>query len=165
MLTILYPKEDYAAADVAVRVQALAAGENQTIQVITKHFRRNQEQVDQQLNQTTAALFIACDRLELDESSQQELTELRDKNCKIICVVPENFVGLPNNQLERYTYTQGDIGSFAETVQKFVDELKHAQYTPVPAQKTDNGATLLIAGGLLVAGIIFLASLNNDKKS
>lgn len=165
MLTIFYPKEDYTAADVAVRVQALAAGENQTVQVITKHIRRNQKQVTQQLRQTTAALFIACDRLELDEKSQQELADLQYKNCKIICVVPQDFVELPKSpNIERYTYTQGDTGSFAETVQKFVDKLKHAQQRAAPEQKSDNGAALLIAGGLLVAGIIFLASLNTDKK-
>ncbi len=164
MLSILYPQGDYAAADVAVRVQALAAGENQTIQVIAKHFGRNSDQVDKQLNQTTAALFIACDQLDLDENSRKELAILQQKPCKIICVVPQNFVFPDDKNLERYTYTQGDTDSFAETVQKFVDELKQSRKMPVPStQKSDSGASLLIAGGLLVAGIIFLANLNKKE--
>ncbi len=162
MLSILYPKEDYTAADVAVRVQALAAGEGQKIQVVPKHFGRNPQQVEKQLKQTAAALFIACDKLKLDADSKQELAVLQEKKRKIICVVPQRFAGLPKDDadLERHAYTRGNAKSFTDTVQSFVKKLETSQ----PAKKRgDKDAQLLIAGGLLVAGIILLAGLNKKK--
>ena len=164
MLSILYPKEDYTAADVAVRVQALAAGEGQKIQVIAKHFGRNPLEVEKQLKRTKIALFIACDQVKLDDNSQQELDILLKKHCKIICIVPQKFESLPENEdnIEKYTYTQGDARSFADTAQNFVKKLKDFQISSPPAKK-NNDISLLIAGGLLVAGIIFLVNLN--KKS
>lgn len=154
MLSILYPKEDYTAADVAIRVQALAAGEDHKLYVVPRHFGRQQEQVQKNLHKTTAALLIACDQTRLDESCKQEIDFLIEKKKRIIGVVPANFELLPVG-IEIYNYTQGNAKSFADTVQHFVDQLKQA-----PSGKKNQETNLLVVGGLLIAGIILLSNLN-----
>jgi hypothetical protein len=153
MLSILYPKEDYTAADVAIRVQALAAGEGHKLHVVPRHFGRQEEQAQKNLHKTTAGLLIACDKARLDETSKKDIGFLIEKKKRIIAVVPANFEPLPES-IETYRYTQGSAKSFADTVQHFVEQLKQA-----PTGKKNQETNLLVVGGLLIAGIILLSNL------
>ncbi|SEH08202.1 hypothetical protein [Candidatus Venteria ishoeyi] len=156
MLTIFYPKDDFTAADIAVRVQALAAGEGQSIQVLAKHFGRNEEQISQQLQQTQAALFIACDALIIDEKSKFEMQTLIQKGIKPVCLIPPDFKGLLS-ATESIHYTKGNLDNLAVMAQNFAKRLQPVQDRQ-PPQNDD--MKLLIAGGLLIAGIILFSSMN-----
>jgi hypothetical protein len=65
MLTLLYLENDKNAADVAIRVQALAAGEGQKIQVILK--KSDDKKKHAQLKKTTTLIGVhSCKNIVLN---------------------------------------------------------------------------------------------------
>lgn len=78
MITILYPKNDFDAANVAVKVQSLAQSRNQKIYVVPKHYGRNRTEVQESLKKSSVALLIAQSANEIDRDTLDELKVLID---------------------------------------------------------------------------------------
>lgn len=164
MLTLLYPENDRNAADVAIRVQALAAGEGQKIQVILKKTDNKKKQT--QIKKTTTAILIAYDQLALDQDTAQFIDKLLEQNCKIFCFLPKGFAGVKSNDplLNLYPYQKGEFKNLVDTIHNFVGKIQINSENVNQQSKLDKETKLLIAGALTIAGIITLIFLNKNNE-
>lgn len=152
-ITIIYPKEDYEAANVAVKVQALAQSRNQRIYVVPKHYGKNKTEIQKNLEKTTVALFISQSSGNIDSSTLEELKFLKTQRKEIIGFLPDGVV-IPKN-LEKYIslqrYHSGDANSLRNTILKYLTQVK-------PDKENQNA--LLVVIGLLL--FLLLLAFNSD---
>ena len=157
MLTILYPKEDYTSADIALRVQALAQSQNQKVYTVPKHYGRNSEAVFAKLSKSSAVLFIVHDQEQIDQDTQAELEFLLQKGKTIHAIVPESLKILPE-AIKKHTYQ--DKSQFTDTLNEFTNSLKKKPHKS--KKDTQNFALLILAGTLMI--VILFLMLYNDKE-
>ncbi|GAB4340884.1 MAG: hypothetical protein OHK0038_20430 [Flammeovirgaceae bacterium] len=157
MLTILYSEGDYTAADIAIRVQALAQGQGQQLYVSPKHFGRNEESVKKALSKSKNALFIAFDKTTIDDKTLQEIKYLQSIPCKIYAIVPMEMT-LPNIPMDVYKFQSKNFSNFVEVVQNFIKHLSENN------SKSPKNNQLLIGTGILILSILLLSLFDNEKK-
>lgn len=154
-ITIIYPKEDYEAANVAIKVQALAQSSNQRVYVVPKHFGKNKTEVQKNLDKTSVALFISQSVDKIDNSTLEELKYLKSKDKKIIGFLPEGVTIPP--KLEQYIgpqrYHNGDANSLRNTILKYLTEVKNN------GNKENQNALLVVIGLIL---FLLLLAFNSD---
>jgi hypothetical protein len=155
MLTILYSEGDYTAADIAIRVQALAQGQGQQIYVSPKHFGRNEESVKKALSKSKNALFIAFDKTSIDAKTIQEINYLHALPCKIYAIVPSEMA-LPKIPMEVYKFQSKSFSNFTDVVQRFIQKLNE--------NKNTKNNQFLIGTGILILSVLLLSLLDNEKK-
>lgn len=153
-ITLIYPKDDYDAANVAIKVQALAQSRGQKIYVVPKHYGRSKTEVEKNLSNTSVALFISQSETPIDKATIDELKYLMENKIKIIGFLPHG-VGLPKGlegyiQLKRYDNT--DANSLRVTLLSFLTEVQKN------TRETQNA--LLIVIGLVL--FLFLLAFNSD---
>lgn len=152
-ITIIYPREDYDAANVAIKVQALAQSKNQRVYVVPKHHGRNKSEIERKLGETNVALFISQSDSEIDQPTIDELKYLKSKDKRIIGFLPDN-IQLPR-QLEQYIslkrYHKGDTVSLRTTIIDYLSEIQ---------KNTENQNATLIVVGLIL--FLFLLAFNSD---
>lgn len=91
MITILYSESDYSAADIAIKVQAIAQGKGTKIYIVPKHYGRIEENVYKNLRKSTIVLFLAYDKTKIDNSTRKELEFLINKGKNIYSIIPVNM--------------------------------------------------------------------------
>jgi hypothetical protein len=163
MLTILYPEGDYTSADIAIRTQALAQG--QPVYVVPKHYGRNEATVFKKLAKSNDILFIAYDKMTIDEHTAQEIQFLLEKGKTIHAIIPDTLVGIsPKTKI--YTFSKTNKSDFAKAIQTFINCTKPSH--DVTTSKSASKNTILTLVGVLLLSILFLSLANvkteNGKK-
>ena len=158
MISIFYSEGDYGAADIAVKLQALAQLQAGQIFIVPKHFGRNQINVEKNLKKSKTAIFLAHDKNVLDSHTKREVAFLSRNKARIYAIVPVQFkqsLQLPKSVSTNY-YDKLKGGDFLKTVQKISTEFQSRRQ---PAN-SDFSALLVI-----MALIIFIvAAFDNGKK-
>lgn len=152
MISIIYPKDDFDAANVAVKVQALAQSRNQKVYVVPKHYGRNQTEIEKNLKKTSVLLFIAQSASEIDQSTIDEINILISKNKKVVGFLPDDLT-IPNkleSSIILKKYHKGDTSELRNIVLEYLSEI----------QKNQNSNGLLIVLGLIL--FLFLLAFSTD---
>jgi hypothetical protein len=88
MIAFLYPKEDWTAADIALKVQAVAASQDIEVYSVPKYQQNRREQIYQKLSKVSHAIFIARDIKTIDPDTREHLNYLKDKGKDVYFLVP-----------------------------------------------------------------------------
>ena len=146
MITFVYPKDDWKAAEIAVKIQALAASQNIKVYSTPKNVRRDDQEIAKNLAKTKYAIFLAYDAEVVDVDTGWELKYLIDRNIEIHSVVPHAFV----SELRRlgiyqniYPYSYGESSEFIDSVKKLITHLEEESKTSETTikSKSQQGAT------------------------
>jgi len=106
MITFLYPKDDWTAAEIVMKIQALAASQGYNVYSTPKNTKRNIDEINMKLSKTEYAIFMAVDVNKIDEDTQTEL-EILSKTAKRICyLVPYGFKlkNIKRNNIYRFKH-------------------------------------------------------------
>ena len=123
MITFIYPKEDWTAAELAMKVRGLAGSRNLRVYSTPKHGRRDDEMVYRKLRKTTYAVFLAYDQIYIDNDTEKELRFIKKHKIPIYFIVPENMngkireLGFGDNI---YPYQLGNIDQLRETLNEIL---------------------------------------------
>ncbi len=160
MTTIIYPFQDFYAADIAVKVQALAAGQNKKISVIPKHYGRLQNNVDKMLNDTELVLFLAHDVYNIDENTQYELEELIRQKKDVIAIIPygmsEWFLPTYKDFFTIYPYNNLDTNSFINTINSVIQDIMER------TKAKDNSNTIVGIAAIIALSLLLLGATKDD---
>lgn len=166
MIILLYPEKDYTSADIAIKVQALAAGQNKAknIYVIPKHYGRNENEIQKKMDKAKEVLLLAYDKLKLDDGTTKELDYLLDRGVKVHAIVPSE-AELPNTPLiERYNYAHKDRKAFTETINTMVGYLSKQAAEELRDSTHKKTTELMVVAMALVLSIVLLSSLGDGRK-
>lgn len=152
MITILYPKDDFDAANVAVKVQALAQSRNQKIYVVPKHYGRNRTEVQESLKKSSVALLIAQSANEIDQDTLNELKILIDCKKKVIGFIPDklSLTKSIENSITLEKYHKGDSNELRSGIINYLARV----------QKNQDAGGILVVLGLIL--FLFLLAFNTD---
>lgn len=152
MITILYPKDDFDAANVAVKVQALAQSRNQKIYVVPKHYGRNRTEVQESLKKSSIALLIAQAANEIDQDTLDELKALIDYKKKVIGFIPDelSLTKSMENSITLEKYHKGDSNELRSGIINYLARV----------QKNQDASGILVVLGLIL--FLFLLAFNTD---
>ena len=162
MITFVYPRDDWKAAEIAVKLQALAASQNIKVYSTPKNVRRDDEEIAKKLAKTKYAIFIAYDADAIDTNTIWELESLLGLGIEIYSVVPHVFV----SELQRlgisqniYPYSYGGSTELINSVKQLVTHLeeksKTSEYTIKSKSQEgttgpDEALSLLLLLGMLL---------------
>jgi len=93
MIAFLYPKEDWTAAEIALKVQAVAASQEIEVYSVPKFQKNRKEQIFEKLSKSTQAMFLAYDVKVIDEDTREELKFLKDKGKPVYFILPKGMNG------------------------------------------------------------------------
>lgn len=152
MITILYPKDDFDAANVAVKVQALAQSRNQKIYVVPKHYGRNRTEIQESLKKSSVALLIAQSANEIDQDTLNELKILIDYKKKVIGFIPDklSLTKSIENSITLEKYHKGDSNELRSGIINYLARV----------QKNQDASSILVVLGLIL--FLFLLAFNTD---
>ena len=94
MIAFLYPKEDWTAAEIALKVQAVAASQEVEVYSVPKFQKNRREQIFQRLSKASRAIFLAYDVKTIDEDTREQLEFLKEKQKAVYFIIPK---GMENN--------------------------------------------------------------------
>jgi len=153
MISILYPKDDFDAANVAVKVQALAQSKNQKVYVVPKHYGRNKAEIQMNLSKTKTALFIIQTAEKVDRGTIDELNLLMEYKAQIVGFIPHNvrLTSKLSSYINLQKYNRGDSNSLKSSMMNFISSKQ-------TNDETKN--SILIVIGLVV--LLILLSLEPD---
>lgn len=163
MISILYSKDDYEAASTALKVQSLIQDPNVKIYIVPKHYGRNKDVIQQNLNQTRSAVFLAHDSVILDDETRNELAFLKSKQVPIQFVLPHGFnhvdfvSNYPHASISEY-----HSGNKEQLVQDLIRNIGKAKSPNISSnQNNDIIAFSVIIGAL---ALLLLAISSSDDK-
>ncbi|NAY82369.1 MAG: hypothetical protein GU362_05770 [Thaumarchaeota archaeon] len=129
MITFLYPKDDWTAAEAVMKIQALAASQGYNVYSTLKNTRRNINEINMKLAKTKYAIFIAIDAKKIDADTQQELKTLSESSAEIYYVIPEKFeekLSIKENA-HVYKYIRSDPNSLFNSVNQVLGDIEKKQ--------------------------------------
>jgi len=151
MITFIYPKDDWTAAETIMKMQALAASQGYSVYATPKNTRRNMNDIEIKLSKTRYAIFIAIDAESIDDDTRDELSFLKDNNIETYYVITEDFKKqlseIDDNRL--YIYERKDPQALIEAVNKILRDIKNKE--EISGKESDAGelmALLAILGML-----------------
>ena len=152
MITILYPKNDFDAANVAVKVQSLAQSRNQKIYVVPKHYGRNRTEVQESLKKSSVALLIAQSANEIDRDTLDELKVLIDYKKKVIGFIPDelSLTKSMEDSIILEKYHKDDSNKLSSGIINYLARV----------QKNQDASGILVVLGLIL--FLFLLAFNTD---
>lgn len=159
MITFIYPKDDWTAAEIVVKMQALAASQNIRVYSPPKNTRRDEREIAMKLAKTKYSIFLAYDAHTIDEDTAWELKFLSERKTKIYSVVPDVQVdelmkiGIDENI---YPYKYGERTELITSVKKIIDEIKTKDGKKGDSDLGETLTFLLLLGMILFfLGLIF----------
>jgi hypothetical protein len=162
MISILYPKEDFTSADIAIKLQALAQEQSEQIFIVPKHFGRNEENVYKKLSESNTALLLLHDKLALDDATRKEVNFLLKKGATIYSIAPNEAKSSLNlskkKKVSSHYYDRFKSGDFLKTVQDIINHLNMRK----EAKSSDNDLGIILL--VLALIILVIAAFSNDKK-
>ncbi len=165
MIGIIYPKDDWTAADLAIKIKALGANspENLKIYSTPKNTRRDEEEIKMKLRKVNHGLFIAYDKLDIDKETGWELNFLLERNVPIFSIVPEGMQKALKNmgiKTHIYSYEPNNIIDFNNTIKSILSEMGDAREN----QNEGNIGELLALLALIGIAAFFLYLLFGKKE-
>jgi hypothetical protein len=157
MISILYPKDDYTSADIAIKIQALAQNQPGTIFIVPKHFGRNDINVQKNLLGSSSAMLLLHDKRSLDVDTKKEIELLVKNKKKVFCIAPKQskpYLKLPP-VITPHFFDPSKPGDFLATVQRISGELK---------DQKDKGGDFGMFLIMLALIMLIISSFNDDKK-
>jgi len=167
MITLIYPEGDWTAAEVVIKMQALAASQGYKVYVTPKNTRRDEEHIKLQLRKTVYAIFTAIDKRDVDENSLWELKFLHKNDVVIYYAVPGGF-HLPEGLYKRknvFYFSRDDpeeiIKSLDDILAKIKKEAREESYkkgtgTTESGYAAESAAILVALLGLLLLFIYLI---------
>jgi hypothetical protein len=159
MISILYPENDYEAADIAIKAQALSR--NTPIYIVPKHYGRNETDVYKNLGKTKLAIFLAFDKHKIDKKTTDELTFLVSKKIRIYSIIPDGMRPIPvilADNTELFPYPNKDKKNAIKKINEVSLQLATLQKKISPNDEVATG----IAAVVLV--ILLLSLLSGTSK-
>jgi len=170
MIAFLFPNQDYTAADLSTRVQAMAAMRGLKVYSPPRNFNLSayrQVDVARKLSQCRFALFAAHDVQVLDDLSREELARLTASGTQVYSIVPSGMVdGLRDAGLTEhvYAYHPGRESELPAIVKQIMDAAAGPGREKGKATPGGNGRELglfLLFVGLLA---LLIAAFATDEK-
>jgi hypothetical protein len=127
MIAFLYPKEDWTAAEIALKIQAVAASQDIEVYSVPKFQKNRKELIFQRLSKTSQAIFLACDVKTIDEDTQDQLMFLKEKKKPVYFIVPkdmENTVTALGFTETIRLYDPADKMAIIQITEKLLQDLK-----------------------------------------
>jgi hypothetical protein len=127
MIAFLYPKEDWTAAEIALKVQAVAASQNIEVYSVPKFQKNRKDQIYERLSKSTQAIFLAYDVMVIDEDTREELKFLNEKRIPVYFILPKgmngeiNKSGSPNTIR---TYDPANKMAIIQITERLLEDLK-----------------------------------------
>jgi len=159
MITILYNKDDFEAASIALKAQSLAQNSSKAkIYIVPKHYGRVQSVVYANLKKTKVALFISHDVSTIDAEAKSELRVLSDLGVAIHFIVPTTFSKGLISEFANATIHQYHGSNKAELIKDLGATIKKLEpiSTKSKSKQSDVPLTFLLIG--LVVLLLGLAS-------
>jgi len=154
---IIYSEKDWTAADIALKIQAIAFSKDIDCFISPKHTVRNDDKVLLSLRKCSHILFLSHDIKNPDEITVKELNYLKDK--PIIAIVKKPFKKLENitfKNIIEYETSKNAI----EYLKKLIDNVSKNQKS-IKIKKEENNVLLL---GLTALLLLLLVGSTNNKK-
>ena len=157
MITILFPEDDYQAAEIAVKTEALV--ERNDLYIVPKYPWRKEDLVWENLDKTDMALFIAFASKGLDKRTSRELEYLLNKQVPVYALLPAHFPKLPFDNIHQIRFqTKREL---VENLEKLI--LKKEKASP-KKKETNDLLDFLFTLGLLIGGMYLLKKLSDMKE-
>ena len=166
MITILYPKDDYEAANIALKAQALSQSDTTKIYIVPKHFGRNEDSIKQNLSKTKVALYIAFER-EVDYITLDELTYLDQRHVPIYCIIPDNIENpLPESETsEAFTFSLTDKFKAVERIQNLIGLLTTSNKYPSHKKMSEIDMAVILCMLTVLIIVLTYPDLRSKKLS
>jgi hypothetical protein len=152
MIAFLYPKEDWTAAEIALKVQAVAASQNLEVYSVPKFQKNRNDQIFQKLSKATQAIFLARDVKLVDADTQEHLKFLKEKGKPVYFILPTGMEAEARGLgfvKDIRTYNPEDKMAIIPIVEQLLGELKNDT-------NAEGAAAFIVLVGLLLL-ILFLA--------
>ena len=151
MIAFLYPKEDWTAAEIALKIQAVAASQDIEVYSVPKFQKNRKELIFQRLSKTSQAIFLAYDVKSLDEDTQDHLIFLKEKKKPVYFIIPkdmENTVKALGFAENIRVYNPADRMAIIPITESLLEDLKN------DANREGMAVFVVLVGMLLM--ILFL---------
>jgi hypothetical protein len=158
MIAFLYPKEDWTAAEIALKIQAVAASQDIEVYSVPKFQKNRKELIFQRLSKTSQAIFLAYDVKSIDEDTQDHLMFLKEKKKPVYFIIPkdmENTVGALGFAQNIRLYDPADKMAIIPITESLLEDLKN------DANREGMAVFIVLVGILLM--ILFLV-LSTSKE-
>lgn len=152
MIAFLYPKEDWTAADIALKVQAVAASQDIEVYSVPKFQQNRKDQIFMKLSKISQAMFLARDVKVIDTDTQEHLKFLQQKRKPVYFILPKGMeneakaLGFSENIK---TYDPEDKMAIIRITEGILADLKNNA-------DAEGAAVFIVLVGLLLL-ILFLA--------
>jgi len=154
LITFLYIKEDWTAAELAMKVRGLAGSKNIKVYSTPKHGQRDDEQVFRKLKQTEYGIFLAYDQLQIDKTTLSELRFLKENKIPVYFIIPyqmkESISNLKFTRKTIYTYDLSNVDDLKRILNTLIAELTIAK-----SENSDFWDFLIILGLILLTLYLF----------
>lgn len=126
MIALLYAYGDWEAADVALKVEAIAESKGIRVFLVPKHSYRVNEKVMLQLQKCEKALLIVKDAKRIDDETQNELQILSKKNIPVYGFIPADkkeiikqvLVNTNKKNFKLYDYDMNNITTLIHRIER-----------------------------------------------
>ena len=151
MIAFLYPKEDWTAAEIALKIQAVAASQDIEVYSVPKFQKNRKEQIIQRLSKVSQAIFLARDVKEIDDDTREQLIFLKEKSKPVYFIIPKGMenqataLGFSENIR---AYDPDDKMAIIQITESLLEDLKN------DANKEGLAVFIVLVGMLLL--ILFL---------
>jgi hypothetical protein len=158
MIAFLYPKEDWTAAEIALKVQAVAASQDIDVYSVPKFQKNRKEQIFQKLSKVSQAIFLARDVKLIDEDTQEQLKFLKEKNTPVYFILPkemENEAGALGFSKNIRTYDPSDKMAIIPITEHLLEDLKKET-------NAEGMAVFVVLVGLLLLILFLVLSASKE---
>ena len=160
MITFIYPKEDWTAAEMAMKVRGLAGSRNLRVYTTPKHGKRDNEQVYNKLKDTKYAIFLAYDQTEIDLETREELNFLKKHGIPVYFVIPDTMeenVTVLGFEKDVYTYKLGNRENLTQILKTILMELTSRD------DKKEDFWVLIVLVGLILFVLFLFSETESDE--
>lgn len=166
MLTFIYPKGDWAAVELVIKIQALAASQDYKVYVTPKNTRRDEINIKRRLKNTKYAVFVAIEANTIDEYTKEELKFLKTLGIPIYTMISKEFSRCKDareiiNLLEKdkiFIVDKNNPKSIINTLSKILRDIKEGEQ-----QKGEDIAGTIALTAVLGLLLLFLALMFGRK--
>jgi len=153
MITLIYPAGDFTAANIAIKLQALAYDKKIKVYIVPKHFGRKKVNVILNIINSNLIIFFIYDVDIIDVGTRDEIRYALAKRKKIISIIPTTvkwpFQASANIKLIKYQ--RSNPQTLINNIQGFITDY-------------DASKTTAIFGIALVLLSLLMLALSKEKK-
>jgi len=123
MISIIYPKDDFLAADIAIKTSM--DFEDIDVYPVPKYPGRNENLVFTNLRKSLGVIFIMTDpNIKIDTKTKKELKFVLEEGKEIYLIVPEGVETIKNLKNKTITYNPYDINDLIEKINRTIKQFQ-----------------------------------------